>query len=221
MATQVQDGQGVLRNLSTTVDNAGNIVGSTCITDPSASGAKAFVNAPGALLVSTDGGSKATYRYYSAGNTPAATPTDVFTITGSATKTIRIKHIKLTGSAGTAGQFVWYLVRRSGANTGGTSTAPTPLKHDSSDAAATAALALYTANPTGLGTTVGNISGVRLFHNVTTAAPDRFIWDFSTRNDKALVLRGTGDVLAINGNGAALPTGAVLDITVEFEEDAS
>jgi hypothetical protein len=48
--------------------------------------------------VSTEG-VRATYCYASQANTPAATPTDILTITGSATKTIRITRIAIGGIA--------------------------------------------------------------------------------------------------------------------------
>ena len=87
--------------------------------------------------------------------------------------------------------------------------------------AATAVLALYTVNPTGLGTAVGNVGAKRLFLNVSTAQEDQAVWDFSTRQDKALVLRGTTDILALNFGGAAVPAGGVLDFEIEWEEDNS
>jgi hypothetical protein len=180
-------------------------------------------SAPGALgaaLVSSDG-AKATYRYASLGSTPAATPTDLLTLAGSGTKTVRVKTIKVSGLATTAGQIPVSLVRRSAVNTGGTSTNPTAIKHDINDAAATAVLALYTVNPTGLGTAVGNVGAKRLFLNVSTAQEDQAVWDFSTRQDKALVLRGTTDILALNFGGAAVPAGGVLDFEIEWEEDNS
>src|SRR4051794_24211894 len=46
---------------------------------------------------------KATYSASQLLFTPAATPTDVFTITGSASKTIRVTRIEVTGLATTAG----------------------------------------------------------------------------------------------------------------------
>lgn len=182
--------------------------------------AKVAPGAPGVAAVNSEG-YKATYRYYSAGNTPAALPTDVLTLTGSATRTVRVKKIVLSGLATTAGQMVWSLIRRSAINTGGTSTAPVPSKHDPNDPAPTAALALYTINPTGLGATVATVRGGRLFHNLATAQNDRLVFDYSTNQDKPLILRGTTDILALNGGAVALPSGATLDIEVEFEEDNS
>lgn len=259
MVLKVLDATGAPQNLSTTTDQSGNLVGSSCITDPT-SGAKAVVqvlhtgdaNAPGgaagAMLVGSvpqlvnsagtldrghaapgsvgvaavsSDGAKTTYRYFSSGNTPAATPTDVLTLTGSSTKTVRIKKVILSGVATSAGQFIWTLVRRAAPNTGGSSTAGAAAKHDLTDSAATATINLYTVNPGVLGTLNATVRGGRLFHNVVTALQDKLIFDFCTNQDKALILRGTSDIMAINGNGGTLPTGAALDIEIEWEEDNS
>ena len=179
----------------------------------------------GAVLMSSDG-YKATYRYASIGNTPAATPTDLFTINGSATKTVRVKSIKLNGVATAAGNMPVALIRRSTADTGGTVTNPTPIKHDTlNDANATASLGLYTANPAALGTVIGTngiIAAQRLFFAVTaTGQPFPTVFDFATRMDKALILRGAADQLAVNLQGAAVPAGGVVDIEIEWEEDLS
>jgi hypothetical protein len=174
------------------------------------------------ILIRSSEHRKASFRYFSAGNVPAATPTDVFTITGSATKTVRIKKIQLSGLATTAGQFVWLLVRRSAVDTGGTKTTPVGQANDvTNDGSATAVLGLYTVNPTGLGTAVGTYRGGRMFHALVTAQNDRLVFDFANLQDKALILRGVTDILAINGAGATLPAGATLDIEVFWEEDAS
>jgi hypothetical protein len=163
---------------------------------------------------------KATYGVSGLLNTPAATTTDFLTITGSATKTVRIKRIALSGAATTAGSLLISLVRRSTANSGGTSTAPTRVQHDTADAAPTATVALYSANPTAVGTAVGNIHGGRLFLNVaTTATPDRLVFEFSTRNDEAIVLRGTGQILAVNFNAFAVPAGGAVDFDIEWTEE--
>jgi len=36
-----------------------------------------------------------------------------------------------------------------------------------------------------------------------------------------VVLRGAADILAVNGAGGTLPSGAALDIEIEWEEDLS
>src|SRR5216684_7916632 len=87
------------------------------------------------------------YRYAVVGITPAATPTDVLVIQGAAGIVTRIKSIKLNGVATANGNMPVQLIRRSAANTGGTSTAPVPGKVDSGDAAAaTSVLSQYSAN---------------------------------------------------------------------------
>lgn len=160
---------------------------------------------------------KPAFRYASIGNTPAATPTDVLTLTGSATKTIRVRRIWVSGLAGTAGLLTPRLVRRAAANTGGTSTAPTPMKMDTADAAATGVLALYTANPT-INSTVGTLGARALFLNLATAGKDAVEWEFPGTYHRGLVLRGALDILAVNFAGAAVPAGGLLDFELEWTE---
>ena len=50
---------------------------------------------------------------------------------------------------------------------------------------------------------------------------DIVVWDFATRQDKAMILRGSTDYLMINLNGAAIPSGGVFDFEIETEEDNS
>jgi hypothetical protein len=171
-----------------------------------------------ATAVSTEG-VRATYCYASQANTPAATPTDIFKIAGSATKTIRITRIAIGGIAGTAGYLKIALVRRSTAGSGGTATNPAALKHDTSDPAATATLTLYTANPT-VGTAVGTLHNARVFLPLVTATGSApLVWDFTQRNEEGIVLRGTTDILAINGVGDTVPSSGVLDIDVTWIEE--
>ena len=96
--------------------------------------------------------------------------TDVFVISGSATKTVRITKISFDAIQTTAGQAIIILARRSTADTLGTSTAPVAVTFDTTNAAATAVVLAYTANPT-LGTLVGNVFSGRVF--VPGAAPFR------------------------------------------------
>lgn len=57
-------------------------------------------------------------------------PTDVSCITGSATKTIRLKKVRLSGTAGTAINISTYLTKHIVANTGGTAATGTSLPAD-------------------------------------------------------------------------------------------
>jgi hypothetical protein len=161
-----------------------------------------------------------TYKYSSLGNTPAATPTDLFTIAGAAGKTIRITKIVIGGAATTAGQLNPLIIRRSVVDTGGTSTNPAAQSRDINNVAAAATLTLYTVSPTGLGTTVGTLDSCRLYLQVAaTGAPDVCAFTYGVNDDQLLVLRGATDVLALNFAGATVPTAGTIDIDVEWTEE--
>lgn len=151
--------------------------------------------------------------------TPPATPTDMVTITGSATRTVRIISWEISTIQNTAGINTYFLVKRSSANTGGTSAAVTAIPLDANDAAATATVRSYTANPT-LGGTVGSIRATRLLSPAAaTAQFGAWVWSFDTLNSKPVVLRGTAQVLALNFNGAALPAGLSVSCSINWTEE--
>jgi hypothetical protein len=162
-------------------------------------------------------GAKTTFSAGVAGITVAATPTDVFTITGSATKTIRVTLIAIDGTETTATQRNVLLIKRSSANSGGTSTTLADVSHDSTNAAGTATVRYYTANPT-LGTTVGTMRASRLYVGTTTSVSDEVVWDFGDRPAQAIVLRGTGDVLAVNLGGVT-SAGNSFNMYIEWTEE--
>jgi hypothetical protein len=148
----------------------------------------------------------------------AANPTDVFTITGSATKTVLIQKIKLSGTQQNAGSADFIFIRRSTANTGGTSTTITAGQHDSNDAAPTATVRAYTANPT-LGTAAGNIRFSSVFipsKSGTGGSPTLFPFG-DIPNESPIVLRGTSQVLAINMNSVTMSNSS-LDFCVQWKE---
>jgi len=148
--------------------------------------------------------------------------TDIFTISGAAGKTIRITRCDISGAiATTAQQVEIYGLIRSTANAGGTSTTPTPVPYDSSDSAAAAVVRAYTANPSSLGTLVGNVRVAKMLLGVTagTTVQDRLIWDFGDRPTKALVLRGAAQFFAINLNGVTFGTATSFNVYIEWTED--
>jgi hypothetical protein len=109
------------------------------------------------------------------------------------------------------------LIKRTTASTGGTPTAATLGQHDSNDAAPTAVVNSFAANPT-TGTPGGVLRAVA--QNLGAAGSAGVVeWTFSTRNSKGLVLRGVAQSLNLNWNGAAVPSGTLLDIDVEFTEE--
>lgn len=148
--------------------------------------------------------------------TPAATPTDVFQLIGSATTTVEITKIILSGTMTTGGMVDVYISKRSTANTGGTSSASTNVPMISTDAAATAVGAIYTANPT-VGTPVGNIYIESVpFATITDKTNNIVTIDFGEKG-KPVILSGVAQAIAINLNGATA-TGLSLKVTIEFTE---
>jgi hypothetical protein len=146
---------------------------------------------------------------YSAGIlalTPAALATDIFTVTGSATKTVRVVEISLQCTETTAGTVAVQLVKRSTADTGGTSTAPAAVPHDSASAAATATVLAYTANPT-TGTLVGVVRATRENWLAAATAANAPRNPFTLYQGLPIVLRGTAQVLAVSLNGATVAGG--------------
>ena len=151
----------------------------------------------------------ATYSYSNPSFTIPGTPTDIITISGSGSKTIAVTRAWISTIQGTAGVNSWFLAKRSTAYTGGVQVAGTAVPHDSSDAAASATVGHWTTLFTGGGALVGNVWGGRVDSPAAaTAGIGGFVGiqiDFTRLYGKPLMLRGTGESLGINFNGAGLP----------------
>jgi len=163
--------------------------------------------------------------------TPAATPTDLVIIEGSATKTIRIVRIKIITTNTAAGSQQFFLIKRSTADTTGTFvSAGTPVPLDSTNAAATVNRAgHFTANPGALGTAVGTMNIIRAASPVAIPATFAGIVDeagydlldhyVNSQLDQLVTLRGVAQTLAINFNGAALVAGQTHAYTIVWVEE--
>lgn len=171
--------------------------------------------------IQVEDSSHATYRAAVVTLNAANNPTDIFTITGSATKTIRVRKIGIEGTQTTASYANVLVLKRSTANSGGTSTLLTNVPMDSDNAAATATVRSYTANPT-LGTLIGNITTKKLVVNTaspgTGAVDNDTVFYFGSEFSKSVVLRGTAEVLSINLNATTL-AGNSFNIWVEWTEE--
>ncbi len=153
--------------------------------------------------------------------TPPATPSDFCILNGSASKTIRVLRMILSTTQTTAGVNEFFIVKRSTANSGGTSTSPTICPYDSNNAAAQATVLQYSANPT-TGATVANVLTARMLTPTTTSATQAYVViDFTSTGltSSGIVLRGAAQGLAFNFNGAALPTGLNVNCTYEWTEE--
>lgn len=158
------------------------------------------------------------YRAAIVGLTTAASATDILTITGAANKVITIQRIECSGIGSTAGTADVVLLRRSTANSGGTSTTPTVVKLDSSNPTASAVVRAYTVNPT-VGTLVGNLGASKLALPLaaTGASMQSYVY-YNMTGSTPLRIRSASEVIAVNGNGATLAPGASLDCAIEWTE---
>ena len=163
--------------------------------------------------------------------TPAATPTDLITITGSATKVVRVVSIKVATTNTAAGSQEFTLVKRSTLDTTGTFVPATRVPIDSSAGPATSTVGHYTANPGGLGTSVGTIVQKRVaspavipasFAGIVQDASMELLDLQDTINavdDPAIKLCGALENLAVNFAGAALVAGQTHLYTVIWTEE--
>lgn len=167
-------------------------------------------------------GYKATYAASWAAFAPVATPTNVLSITGSATKTIRILRIGISATQTTAGIINIQLNKLSSALTGGTPVAPTGIvPFDSTSPAATATPRTYTANTTGGGALTGIIKNVKFtvpLAAVAGAAQNEYIFNFTSNYSQEVVIRGTSEVVSLTLLGVTL-TGGSICTWVEWTEE--
>lgn len=151
----------------------------------------------------------------SANITLAAAATDIATMTGNGAVSAYITKITISGIQTTGGEAEISLIKRSTANTAGTSTAMTAVPHSATDTAAVVSLLAYTANPT-TGTTLGAIRRAYVPVGSATGSGSPMVFDFGDKG-RPIRLNSSTEVLAINLNGATL-TGGVLDVSFEWFE---
>lgn len=176
---------------------------------------------------STDG---ALSTYYATGVdfAPVATPTAYIVFQGSATKTCRIRRIRVYGMATAYGSMKIKLARWSAAGTLGSavlSSAVTVLEADSDNAAQTAVVkTVGTANYTTEGAETiaefGNLNFVPLTTAATSSDGVPWTFDAGRGGEQALVVRGTAQYLVIGGDGDALPSGGVIHYSICWTESS-
>lgn len=172
---------------------------------------------------------KATYSSVALALPPAASATDIACIAGSATKTIRVQSITISGTAGTLVSAPFTLVRRAAVNTAGTAATTTAnwanniAKHDTNSADASAVLISYSANPTITDSAPDYIRTDALTLPVTSAgtsiAPIRWSFgEYLINQDQPLVLRGAAQQLCINLNAVSVSSGLLYPSITWTEE---
>jgi hypothetical protein len=178
-------------------------------------------------VVSQDEAGAAVYRA-SASFTPFGTgDRTLISIKGSATKTVRVRKIIVGGTATAAGSTLYALSRTTALGSGGTAVNPTVAKVDSGTVAAgTAVVAHYTTAAQTLGSGpitlwTGTI-GLSIVTVPTTGPVTQYpVFPEFAIPGQALVLRGTGDFLEFGNVAGNITAGAILQYTIEWQEDAS
>jgi hypothetical protein len=169
----------------------------------------------------------ATYSATAVGLVPAAAATDIFCISGSATKIISVRKISIGGTAGTAITTPFLIYQRSALDTAGTPATgvalPVPVALNSTDPAPTAVTTAYTANPTVAATPLLMDALVVNLPITTAAGGNIFVTGYygsSVDNfNKGLdIPKNTTLQTCINLNGATVSSG-VLVIHMEWTEN--
>lgn len=143
--------------------------------------------------------------------------TDWFTLQGSATKTVKIKKISVQPYQSTPASIAHVaVIKRTAANTGGTSAVLTAVRYDSTDPGASAVPRTYSANPTALGTAEGTLSWT--LGTLGSNAPPVVTLVYGDRGAKEPTLIGTNEFITINASGT-LPAGVLMFYSVEWTEE--
>lgn len=153
--------------------------------------------------------------YVASAKFAGSSTTDNAVMPGNATNTVLVTRVLVSCTQTTAGIVNLNLVKRSAADTAGTSAGMTAVPDDSTFSAASSAPLSYTGTGPSAGAAVGNADFYQLGCNAAaTAGPnDIYILD---RRLKPIVLRGTAQQLALTFGGAI--TGGNLTVTFEWEE---
>lgn len=161
---------------------------------------------------------KTTYSGATGSFASAAAATDVCYVGGSASKTVRITKLAVSGTQTTAGELTVQLIKRSTANTAGTCVTVTSGTYDSNNAAVTGTLASCTANPT-VGTPVYTVDSKIIPVGGVTGSVTPFIWNFGPpAPTQSITLRGVAQQLAVSLNGATV-TGGSFNCAAEWTEE--
>lgn len=177
----------------------------------------------GALFINTQS-NKQTYRMAVVGFTPVASATSpLFSIQGSATKTVRIIHIKISWSSttGNATNNDIFMQRFSALTGGTTGNTPTGALLDTTNAAQTAVCLQYSAVPT-VATAVGGFMAAERMSWVTSGVTVPYtlpiVWDYGFPSSQLPVLRGVAQYfgIVVKAVGAAAP---LMTIRISWTEE--
>jgi hypothetical protein len=154
---------------------------------------------PNTVIASPVYGNTTVATYSAAAGMAASATGDVYCITGSTTRTVHVKGIRISAVAsGTAATVALTLNKYSTAPTGGTTVATSIIPSDSANAPATATVTAYTTAPTS-GTLVGKIRSQYVAAPIPASAvvSNPALFQFSVYWDQPVILHGA-ETLCVN-----------------------
>ena len=144
-----------------------------------------------------------------------ASATDIVEIIGSGSSSIQITQIFISGVATASSVVNLALIRKSSLATGGSSSTIAATNHETGDAATTATVKTYSANPT-VGTTVGRLRLFPIPLGTSSLYGSPLQLDFGI-NGKPIILSGATQTLCIS-NAGSVPSGTILTVSIEYAE---
>lgn len=207
----------------------GLLLGFTTLASAQCVGVGSINNAPPPGIICQQDSVVPTYHAVGVAIAIGTAPTDVSCITGSATKVIRLKKVRLSGTAGTAINISVYLTKHIVADTGGTAATgtalPTAYPMDSTNPTASATLQAYTVNPTVADAASTVINSATMFMPVTSTASGQnaviFDWGSGGIGLQGPLLRGVAQQVCVNLNGVTAPSSGLLNVQWVWTELAS
>jgi hypothetical protein len=149
----------------------------------------------------------------------ASSTTDNAVMPGNASNTVLLTAIKVTCTQTTAGNISVEILKRSAADTAGTSAAMTAVPDDSNYSAAVSAPLSYTGTGPSVGAAVGDVDNAQIGCMAAATATPNDIYILN-RRQKPIVLRGVAQQVAVNTGNAAI-SGGNLTVTFEWIETAT
>jgi hypothetical protein len=159
--------------------------------------------------------------YSATGTGPiSTTSTDVCSLGGSASKTIKVRRILLAGGATAVVTDPVAIIKRGTALNNAGSQVMAQVAYDSANSAGTAALAeFYSTAPSTLGTVVGVLADPFFtYSNYTTGISNGPVQLYYGEFGSPIVLRGVLQSVGVNHNASA-PAGAFITCTFEWTEE--
>ena len=147
----------------------------------------------------------------------ASSTTDNAVLPGNATNDVLVTRVKVSCTQTTAGIIHLEVIKRSAADTSGTSAAITVVPDDSGSTSSTSAPLSYTGTGPSVGTAIGDVDNYQLGCNAAATPGPNDIYILN-RTQKPITLIGVAQELAINFGGAI--TGGNITVTFEWIEVA-